>query len=77
MIRSVKLVCAECGENFVPQDGVLYYKDNYINNTVKEAKFICPACIKKWHDKWQIKSAGGFGLHADGWLRRCRCGYPA
>ena len=57
MIRSVKLVCAECGENFVPQDGVLYYKDNYINNTVKEAKFICPACIKKWHDKWQIKSA--------------------
>ena len=58
MIRSVKLVCAECGENFVPQDGVLYYKDNYINNTVKEAKFICPACIKKWHDKWHIKSAG-------------------
>ena len=40
MIRSVKLICAECGENFVPQDGVLYYKDNYINNTVKEAKFI-------------------------------------
>ena len=45
MIRSVKLICAECGETFVPQDGVLYYKDNYINNTVKEAKFICPACI--------------------------------
>lgn len=46
MIRSVQLICAECGESFVPQDGVLYYKDNYINNTVKEAKFICPACIK-------------------------------
>ena len=47
MIRSVRLVCAECGSEFVPEGGVLYYKDNYINNTVKEAKFICPACIKK------------------------------
>ena len=58
MIRSVRLVCAECGSEFVPEGGVLYYKDNYINNTVKEAKFICPACIKKWHEKWQIKNAG-------------------
>ena len=41
MIRSVRLVCAECGSEFVPEGGVLYYKDNYINNTVKEAKFIC------------------------------------
>ena len=56
MIRSVRLVCAECGSEFVPEGGVLYYKDNYINNTVKEAKFICPACIKKWHEKWQIKN---------------------
>ena len=45
MIRSVQLICAECGSEFVPEGGVLYYKDNYINNTVKEAKFICPACI--------------------------------
>ena len=33
MIRSVRLVCAECGSEFVPEGGVLYYKDNYINNT--------------------------------------------
>ena len=66
MIRSVRLVCAECGSEFVPEGGVLYYKDNYINNTVKEAKFICPACIKKWHEKWHIKNAGAYGAIISG-----------
>lgn len=55
MIRSVRLVCAECGSEFMPEGGVLYYKDNYINNTVKEAKFICPACIKNGTKNGRLK----------------------
>lgn len=60
MIRTVKLVCSLCEKTFMPKDGVLYYKDNFMNRTVKDARFICPACIKKWHEKWHIKSAEFF-----------------
>lgn len=56
MIRTLDFVCSECGEHFTPGEK-LYYRDNYMNNSIRDTKFICPACIAKWQKKWHIKSA--------------------
>ncbi len=56
MIRTLDFVCSECGEHFVPGEK-LYYRDNYMNNSIRDTKFICPACIAKWQAKWHIKNA--------------------
>lgn len=56
MIRTLDFVCSECGEHFTPGEK-LYYRDNYMNNSIRDTKFICPACIAKWQEKWHIKSA--------------------
>lgn len=56
MIRTLDFVCSECGEHFTPGEK-LYYRDNYMNNSIRDTSFICPDCIAKWHEKWQIKSA--------------------
>ena len=56
MIRTLDIVCSECGAAFVPGDK-LYYRDNYMNTSIRDTKFICPDCIAKWQAKWQIKSA--------------------
>lgn len=47
MIRTLDFVCSECGEHFTPGEK-LYYRDNYMNNSIRDTKFICPACIAKW-----------------------------
>ena len=44
MIRTLEFVCSECGEHFVPEEK-LYYRDNYMNNSIRDTKFICPDCI--------------------------------
>ena len=56
MIRTLDIVCSECGEAFVPGEK-LYYRDNYMSTSIRDTSFICPACIAKWQAKWQIKSA--------------------
>lgn len=56
MIRTLDLVCSECGEAFVP-GAQLYYRDNYMSTNIRDTKFICPDCIAKWQAKWQIKNA--------------------
>lgn len=56
MIRTLEFLCSECQEHFVPGDK-LYYRDNYMSNNIRDTKFICPACIEKWINKWQIKKA--------------------
>ena len=56
MIRTLDLVCSECGEAFVP-GAQLYYRDNYMNTSIRDTKFICADCIAKWKAKWQIKNA--------------------
>ena len=56
MIRTLDLVCSECGEAFVPS-AQLYYRDNYMNTSIRDTKFICADCIAKWKAKWQIKNA--------------------
>ena len=56
MIRTLNLLCSECGERFA-SDGTVYYRDNYLSASIRDTKFICPNCIKKWQEKWQIKSA--------------------
>lgn len=56
MIRTLEFVCSECGEHFVPGEK-LYYRDNYMNNSIRDTKFICPDCIARWQQKWQIKTA--------------------
>ncbi len=56
MIRTLHLVCSECGNAFVPE-GEIYYRDNYMCTNIRDTKFICPACIKVWRDKWKIKDA--------------------
>lgn len=55
MIRTLDIVCSECHQKFTPEDK-LYYRDNYMNN-IRDTQFICPECIKKWQNKWQIKNA--------------------
>ena len=59
MIRTLPLVCGDCDKNFIPA-GELYYRDNFISNSIRDVHFICPDCIKKWLDKWQIKTADFF-----------------
>lgn len=56
MIRTLDLICSECGNTFVPGEK-LYYRDNFLNANIRDTKFICQKCIAKWHAKWQIKSA--------------------
>ena len=56
MIRTLDFICSECQEHFVPGDK-LYYRDNYMSNSIRDTKFICPACIEKWIEKWHIKDA--------------------
>lgn len=56
MIRTLSLLCSECGETFA-SDGIVYYRDNYLAASIRDAKFICPACIEKWRQKWQVKNA--------------------
>lgn len=56
MIRSLDFVCSECGEAFVPSEK-LYYRDNYLSSNIRDTKFICPACIERWQNKWHIKNA--------------------
>ena len=43
MIRTLQLVCSECGNNFLPE-GELYYRDNYMSTNIRDTKFICPVC---------------------------------
>lgn len=57
MIRTLDIICSECGEKFIP-DGKLYYRDNFISSNIRDVGFICPACIGAWKEKWQIRSAG-------------------
>lgn len=59
MIRTLELICSECSNKFTPND-VLYYRDNYMSNNIRDTKFICPECIDKWQKKWQIKTAEFF-----------------
>lgn len=56
MIRTLELVCSECGEHFLPKNE-LYYKDDYMNLSFRDIKLICDSCIKKWQENWKIKSA--------------------
>lgn len=56
MIRTLDFVCSECGDHFTPGEK-LYYRDNYMSNSIRDTSFICPDCIAKWQAKWQIKSA--------------------
>ncbi len=56
MIRTLKLVCSECGNAFKPGEE-LYYRDNYMSGSIRDTQFLCPDCIEAWHNKWQIKSA--------------------
>lgn len=56
MIRTIELVCSECGQDFLPQ-GKLYYRDNYTAYSLRDTKFICDSCIAAWKKKWQIKEA--------------------
>ncbi len=56
MIRTLDIVCSECGEAFTPGEK-LYYRDNYMSNSIRDTNFICPNCIAKWQAKWQIKNA--------------------
>ena len=44
MIRTLDIVCSECGAAFVPGDK-LYYRDNYMNTSIRDTKFICPDCM--------------------------------
>ena len=56
MIRTLDIVCSECGQVFVPGEK-LYYRDNFMQTSIRDTNFICPECIAKWQAKWQIKSA--------------------
>ncbi|MEG0797561.1 MAG: hypothetical protein RSE47_06510 [Acidaminococcaceae bacterium] len=56
MIRSLKLICCECQQAFIPTNE-LFYRDNFISTNLRDAHFICPKCIKKWQAKWQIATA--------------------
>ena len=56
MIRTLPLVCSNCDNKFVP-DEELYYRDNFMSNSIRDVHFICPDCIKRWKDKWRIKTA--------------------
>lgn len=56
MIRTLEFICSECKERFVPGEK-LYYRDNYMSTNIRDTKFICPDCIEKWIEKWQIKDA--------------------
>ncbi len=39
MIRTLDLLCSECGAQFVPE-GKLYYRDNYLANSIRDTKLI-------------------------------------
>ncbi|MBQ0067998.1 MAG: hypothetical protein KBS60_07470 [Phascolarctobacterium sp.] len=56
MIRELELVCSECGEKFLPKEK-LFYRDDYMANSIRETKLICDKCIAAWNKKWKIKSA--------------------
>lgn len=56
MIRSLKLKCSICEENFTAGD-TLHFRTSAIVNDLRDTEFICPACIEKWHEKWQIVKA--------------------
>ena len=56
MIRTLPLVCSNCDNKFVPAEE-LYYRDNFMSNSIRDVHFICPDCIKRWKDKWRIKKA--------------------
>lgn len=56
MIRTLPLICSECGKNFVAKEE-LYYRDNFLNNSIRDIRFICFDCIEIWRKKWNIKTA--------------------
>ena len=56
MIRKITLCCDECKENFAA-NGSLYYRDNFINPSLKNTELLCSNCIEKWKNKWQILKA--------------------
>ena len=56
MIRTLPLVCSQCGQKFTPQN-IIYYKDDFTAREIKDVKFVCQDCIQKWLDKWQIVDA--------------------
>lgn len=56
VIRTLDFICSECGEAFLPGEK-LYYRDNYLSSNIRDTKFICPACIERWQNKWHIKNA--------------------
>ena len=56
MIRSIKLKCSLCDKNFAAGD-TLHFRTNAIVSDLRDTEFICPECIKAWHEKWQIVEA--------------------
>ncbi len=56
MIRTVKLICSQCGKPFAA-DGEVFYKDDYLTNNIQDTKFLCSDCVNQWQKKWQIVSA--------------------
>lgn len=46
MIRTLPLVCSDCGNKFIPNDE-LYYRDNFLSTNIKDVHFIVPDCIGK------------------------------
>lgn len=56
MIRTLPLICTDCGKEFKPEQ-VIYYRDDFMAKEIKDVKFVCADCIKAWQDKWQLEKA--------------------
>lgn len=62
MIRTLKLICAECKETY-NAEGLIYYRENFISRDFQDVELVCPKCHQAWIDKWKIKSADFKELH--------------
>lgn len=56
MIRTLKFICHDCGKEFAPQ-GEVYYREDFMDKDIRDTEFVCPECIRKWHEFWRIASA--------------------
>lgn len=56
MIRSLPLICSDCGKEFTPQKQLSYRHDPMMND-LRNLSLVCPSCIEAWQEKWRIAEA--------------------
>ena len=56
MLKTIPLVCCECGKAFAPTEKI-YYKEDFNVHRYESLPMVCEDCVAAWNAKWQVADA--------------------